>query len=326
MMSYPNEFQMAWDIKPCRLNGDYIEEIKGLPDSLYNPFDQYRKGDRELYLQFIAVDENDPQSILEFITTYGFLGFKNDTERMYRENIDLVVDSQKRVNETEKDLAALYIKLAAKNPDFAPIAIESLKNEPILDTSKMLSDEEYSELVSIAQMEPEREYIEDIKQEILTMRTLVLLWQALKGKHREGVLSQLENLYILDFDDDSVDPMSRFKNLEEAVLWYKAGELLSRWVNRKLSGVMPLLGNVLIDNCSFTGSWYSPNLLSAFYVMFYLDLTQGVTLRKCQNKTCKEFFSAYGGDDRKIYCGDRCAKAHAQREYRRRKKEQAQNI
>ena len=323
-MNYPKEFQMAWDIKPCRLNGDFIEEIKGLPDSVYNPFDYYRKGDKELYLQFVAVDENDPQSILKFISTYGFLGFKNDIERVHREDIDLIVDSYKKVSEAEKDAAALYIKLAAKVPDFAPLAIESLKYESKIEGSNMLSDEEYNQLVSITQLEPEKEKLEDIKQEIFVMRVLVLLWQALRANNREGVLSQLENFYLLDHPN--LDGMSSFYDLENTVLWYKAAELLSRQVNRKLSGVTPFLSNMFNEESrSFAGLWYSPHLLSAMYVMFYTDLTQGVILRKCQNKTCKEFFSVYGGDERKIYCSDRCAKAHAQREYRLRKKEQAQN-
>lgn len=317
-MNYPKEFQMAWDIKSCRLNNDFIEEIKGLPEGLYNPFDHYRNGGTELYLQFIAIDENDPQSILRFINTYGFLGFRNDRERMYSESINSVIDSHQKINESTERLASLLIKQASKNPAFADEAIQSISWKPNIE----LSPEDYNDLFSIAQLEPESESLGDIKQEILVMRALVLLWQALRAKHREDVLTQLENLYLLDHDDDTVDPMSRFKDLADTVLWYKAADSLSRWVNQRLSGVTPSLGNMFAESCSFTGLWYSPHLLSAMYVMFFMDLTQGVILRKCQNKTCKEFFSVYGGDERKIYCSDRCAKAHAQREYRRRQKDQ----
>jgi hypothetical protein len=324
-MNYPKDFQMAWDIKSCRINNDSIEEIKGLPEGLYNPFDHYRNGEKELYLQFIAIDEDDPQSILKFISTYGFLGFKNDIERMHRQDLNLLADANERLLQVSEDAFTLFINMTAKNPEFAPIAIQSFLASPDFSKYEGLSLEEIHQLVPAKPLPPESENIKEIKQEILTMRALVSLWQALRANDREGVLSQLEHLNLLDYDNPSRVEINSIKGLEDAVLFYKAGGVLSRWVNQRLSGVSPLLGDMLYGNHSFTGLWYSPHLISAMYVMFYLDLTQGVTLRKCQNKTCKEFFSAYGGDERKIYCGDRCAKAHAQREYRQRKKELKMN-
>lgn len=337
-MNTTNDFPMVVNIKQCHLVGDSIEEIKGLPVTSYNPFDYYSKGDKELYLQFVAVDENDPQDILKFISTYGFLGYKKDKNYIMGNVIQSLVDSKEATVEAVLDCVSHYIRESTVNPSIDPLGvIDYLKSE--YGTKKIAKSEQpkvnvfngpvtdFKELM--INLPAESEKLSNIAIEIVTMRLLVLLWQALSTNHRENAISQMTTLYRIEYKDrpitvpleEIIAELIDFDELNDAVVWHQASSLLSRWVNKKLSGVTPLLGK-FTDNTSFLGLWSAQNLLSALYVMFYLDLTRGIGLRKCQNQTCKQFFSMNGADERKIYCGEGCAKSQAQREYRRRKKEQ----
>lgn len=341
-MNRPKEFVMACEVKPCRLNGDSIEEIRGLPITAYNPFDYYSKGDKELYLQFIAVDENDPQDIFKFISKYGFLGFGHDKDCIYDDTMKLITESGEMQNEMFLDYAILAIKEGITNPKASLDAINMLKmmrNNELPSEINDQFEEQYPELPGMHFMnreefmghEPlESENISNIAREIVIMRSLVSLWQALRTKNRENVISQMANLYQIKHKDNPnlevpleelVASKINFDGLLDDVVWFRGSELLASWVDQKLSGVTPMLGN-FNENLSFSGLWYTPHLLSAMHVMLYMDLTRGIMLKKCQNQTCKQFFSMNGADERKVYCSESCAKAQAQREYRRRKKEQ----
>lgn len=341
--------QMSWDIKTCKLTDDSIEEIRGLPASKYNPFD--RKGDKELYLEFAAIDENDPRDILKFINNHGFLGFKRDKERNHQEELKQVSDSREEENayhkklnelhENEKELlrklAICSIKETVKNPFSAWDIINALRSdadeEDSNEVDKLIANDlpednttQFDSLRRLIESRPpESEKLEDIKHEIIIMRCLVLLWQALKANHREGILAQMGNLYRLDHEnceEKFIAYMISLEKFNDNIVRFLAAKLFAHWVNQKLIGVNPLLSSSLTDDCCFTSSWYAPHLLSAMYVMFHTDLTGGVILRKCQSQTCNKFFSIYGNDERKVYCCEGCSSSQKQRDYRRRKKEQ----
>ena len=324
--------QMSWDIKTCRLTDNSVEEISGSPVSKYNPFDHNRKNNKELYLEFVSIDENNPQSILKFINLYGFLGFKYDKERNYREELKQY-ENENELKEMEqelfKKLTIGFINETIDAPFSAWDTVSAFRNDAENKDNNLLvndSPKDQSELLLqlLERHPPESEKLEDIKQEIITMRCLVLLWQALKANNREGILGQMENLYSLrhESDEQIVANMNSLREFNDSVVRYLVAKLLSQCVNEKLQGVNPLLSSSLNDERCFTSSWYAPHLLSAMYVMFYMDLTRGIILRKCHNQTCKGFFSIYGNDERKIYCNESCASSQKQREYRRRKKEQ----
>lgn len=52
--------------------------------------------------------------------------------------------------------------------------------------------------------------------------------------------------------------------------------------------------------------WRYRGLLQAMYVMLFLDLTGGNTLRKCQSRPCPTYFRA-GPQSKSKYCSKRCA-------------------
>lgn len=52
--------------------------------------------------------------------------------------------------------------------------------------------------------------------------------------------------------------------------------------------------------------WHYRSLLQAMHIMFYLDLTGGSTIKKCQSQGCPNYFRL-GSQDRSKYCSVRCA-------------------
>lgn len=358
------DFPMTWYKYPCKLTDETIEEIKGLPWSSYNPFDHYNgKSEKELYLQFAAIDENNPEDILKFINTYGFLGFDNDKERNHRKELrqqqegstrernyfekqfdyyERQIDALKEVNASTCQLAIH----ALNNPLVRSDAIsffegnakdKNIDNTPLVDDTPEDKAERLRLFRQFISNIPRSESLEDIRQEIVIMRSLVLLWQEIRAKNREGILAQVEDLrrmadlYGIVLIDRRIvaalnttlvgKPSAESNNYDEQSddqILYLASSILSNWINKKLDGVKPVISPML--NFSLQGSWNAPHLLSAMYVMLYMDLTRGVALRKCRNKPCKDFFAVYGNDDRKIYCSESCASAQKQREYRQNKK------
>jgi len=59
-------------------------------------------------------------------------------------------------------------------------------------------------------------------------------------------------------------------------------------------------------------SYQCHNLLTAMYLMFYLDLTGGSTIKKCQSSGCPEYFRT-GAQSESKYCSERCASRAATR-------------
>jgi hypothetical protein len=58
--------------------------------------------------------------------------------------------------------------------------------------------------------------------------------------------------------------------------------------------------------------WRYRNLLQAMYVMLYLDLTGGNTIKKCKSRRCSNYFRV-GSQSKSKYCTPRCASAASTR-------------
>jgi hypothetical protein len=61
--------------------------------------------------------------------------------------------------------------------------------------------------------------------------------------------------------------------------------------------------------------WRYRNLLQAMYVMLFLDLTGGNTIKKCKRRRCSNYFRV-GSQSKSIYCTPRCASAASTRKGR----------
>jgi hypothetical protein len=52
--------------------------------------------------------------------------------------------------------------------------------------------------------------------------------------------------------------------------------------------------------------WRYSSLLQAMYLMLFLDLTGGATIKKCQSRMCTHYFRI-GSQSKSRYCSERCA-------------------
>jgi hypothetical protein len=75
-------------------------------------------------------------------------------------------------------------------------------------------------------------------------------------------------------------------------------------LNSYLQEVSPLA--VIGEGGNLDRSWYCRSLLQAMYVMFYLDLTGGMAIKKCQSRGCPNSFRV-GPQSEGKYCSKRCA-------------------
>jgi hypothetical protein len=75
-------------------------------------------------------------------------------------------------------------------------------------------------------------------------------------------------------------------------------------LNSFLQEVSPLA--VIGEGGNLGRSWYCRSLLQAMYVMFYLDLTGGMAIKKCQSRGCPNYFRV-GPQRESKYCSERCA-------------------
>ena len=91
-------------------------------------------------------------------------------------------------------------------------------------------------------------------------------------------------------------------------------------LNRLLAPFTPTIG---------LGEIRRPTLLDALVVQLFNDIAAGITYKTCANETCRGLFvnqidrtqDRHSRTKGTLYCSPRCARAQAQREYRRRRDE-----
>ncbi|GEM_PF-5008398 len=275
-----------------------------LPDTKlteYNAFDLYSQGIK-IYLEFIALDENNETEMLTFVNKYGLLHGEN-SEVEERKNfafnslinaIDVIIkDGYNKIN---KDLINTTRDLA-------------------LNTFNMSTQSIY------------RENIDYFAYEIKKMRLLMFLKQSFDDNNVEKMI---ENCHELAKLSGMNLIMEKIKNLNtENMNLFKpvVGNIISDIINPNLANANPIIIYDSDNNLySSVNGWSCNSLLSAMYVMIYLDFSQGKKMRKCANVTCDEWFPIYANDDRKIYHNNTCAQAHASRNYRIRKRQDKKGV
>lgn len=169
-----------------------------------------------------------------------------------------------------------------------------------------------------------KESIEDIKTEIINMRRLINLWEAIKSHDLDTMLREIEFF-------EGINLLEHKEEINLIFVQWWAQKTIAFQINQQLSFVVPRLSFKSLSEYYkrplpiFYSVWDVPDLLSAMYTMIYMDLLGGKTIRKCRNESCSKWFSVYGNDDRKIYCSSRCANTQAKRMERRRKKEKRES-
>jgi hypothetical protein len=131
--------------------------------------------------------------------------------------------------------------------------------------------------------------------------------------HWNAIKEQLGGLLVLD---ESLFPgvhvictrelFSRWFNMLEAFSWLNdmTTEEQAKSLNVSLGDASPFVH--VSENGNLERGYQCPNLLTAMHLMFYLDLTGGSTIKKCQSSGCPEFFRT-GTQSESKYCSERCA-------------------
>lgn len=286
------EVKMLLPKYKCKIDGKRIIRVNYKPMEYYNPFDFYGlDNEQSLYLKFASIDLNNDENILNFINTYGFLGFN------------------KRGKFHTLSSGIILLEEIVNNEDF-DFTSES-RITPIKDFLKILSNEAKTGLEGI-------EAIDAISNEVIKMRNILNLSEKLQSDNVKEVYDALINV---DCGYSDLLPDEKMKDNIDFVKFVST-HIIKNLVNKEITSVKPLLD---VDGSPsskslFKGIWEADTLLSAMYIMLYMDLLHGKTSRKCKNITCSQWFPVYGIDKRKIFCTANCAQAHASREYRKRKR------
>lgn len=362
----PNEsFKMTWAKHYSEIKDGKIIEIKSPEDEYYNPFDYYNNPNHpNLYLKFIAIDESNPNNIIDFVKNYGFLGLINDVNRTRRSDARYI-KLLERHDKERPGISEIFDMVSEINNEYLDSLINSLINEATLNPERILDhlmsfkkiraegnkfnylpltttepnkqDEQPKslfELYTKALLTPKTEDVSEFVKEIARMRVIIILLEAVNTKDKDSLKTGIDFLDEMNWVETEDELEWRPLPNEYKPIWeirkeiadtehlvYWALKSIRREINRQLINVNPILekhGPFL--NEKFYGTWEANSLLSAMYVMLYMDLIGEKAIKKCQNKTCPEWFTIYGNDDRKIYCDSVCARQQAQREYRKRKK------
>jgi hypothetical protein len=130
-------------------------------------------------------------------------------------------------------------------------------------------------------------------------------WNAIK--------EQLGGLFVLD---ESLFPGVQVICTREPLLrWLDTLESFSFLQDMTTQEQTKILNSLLVDASPYVHisedgnlerSYQCSKLLTAMYLMFYLDLTGGSIIRKCQSNGCPEYFRT-GAQSASKYCSERCA-------------------
>ena len=74
------------------------------------------------------------------------------------------------------------------------------------------------------------------------------------------------------------------------------------------------------NNGRLSSDWNISSLLEAMYMVLLVTFIPNTQVKKCANHTCNNFFDVGKGNERKIYCFQRCALLMAKRKQRERDK------
>lgn len=291
-----------------------------LPDS---PATWFRP-DGETYLRLAHIDLDDPQAILDFANRYGLLGGGIAYAQLHSRRNDLFEQYYKGQlrprREWEKALRALRSELLGRQPRLARL----------FDTERGTSWEEWLS-APLGHVPPVIETLEEFRFAARCLRDLYSAWRLLK-----------EGRDITDFDWVSPTGTRPFTSIHQPAGLLGPHGVLSEF----LDDFTPHVGLMW----SYTGPAQVEDLFvpaddahvelarvpSAvpLYAILALELFNHIVVNAdyhvCANERCQRTFVHQQGRAKKdqrrgqgvLYCTAACARATAQRDYRRRQRSQ----
>lgn len=286
----PPELRSPWVRRRYYIEDGFIKPVPGSTVESYNPLASRLSGGSPgeaglLHVELAALDAEDPKAVEQFVSAWGLLGLYQNRQRA-------TVDHYQALGGAEDGMLPSYCI------DYLP----GLRSEP----------------------EPHRRNrgarLNKLQQALQT----AALWDYLAEPLPEfqQAAEEFRRAYRLAVGVSEgrlgVEDGNRLKKvLEEHLLRVRpvpAFTTDARGDRRHNPGESRVTGWAL--------DWELPSLLSAAYMLLFLDLTEGRRPRLCANERCGRPFLTDRSD--RFYCSARCSDNQKQREIRRREKGQGQ--
>jgi len=297
--SFPNELKIENDKIIADINGGFETYFPfghfNLGTQIPTGNDEKRSCDvqKEILLDFLSIDINENDSILKFISNYGFLK-RNISERPITEKTTNIYGKPLNSNNISPQFAQLFKdQIDIDKEDLPEFIIEVRYFQLLVEAFNMLHIREGKHSV-------------DFK----FFKKLTEIGEKCSPNNHHWSMEFVEEL------EKSKDDIKNFEEYELADILFLA---LEKELQERIKNVSVF--PYLTGENKFIESWHADNLLSALYYMLFMAIRDKKDIRKCENKSCPEYFFIYGSDYRKIYCTQLCAKAEASRRYRQRIKQ-----
>lgn len=280
MIDAPNyTYLRSADVETERIGDEYyFKKIKDAAE--YQPFDYYESQDKNLYIQFSKLDENDIDSIAEFIKQYGFLGtkvLKRDVSREPVPYYETLSDWKLEIYRIRLILK-IYAAISGKKDSFTDFVIMHTYLDNVANLQEILS--KYGQANSA-----EYAFLEEIKT-----------YHALR-KNKD-----------LRRDKKFLD--ENLKDIKNAMLSYMQHVINEKtenvrhciWLARNIKG----LDYNSFDYVDWDEYVVVNTLLEAIYAMLYQDLLRGKRFIIC--KVCGNYFRLEKGERLREWCKPECGK------------------
>jgi hypothetical protein len=263
--------RLYWYSTNCLIEGDIVFEVDHHNRVTYNAFEK-----SDLLYEFISIDENNPDSIKEFIEKYGFL----------RAEFDKEIGSVKKTDE-----GWVWDKPYSENLTNIQDEISTLKAVNTLHSVYNSGN-------------PLKTLIENWKGTLTY--TLILSKLISRNSHYLEIEYNAEGVV----KDIFIKPQEYFEgyenstkpNYNEIDVKVSAAIILKEILNEKIEHAKPVLD--LDINFKLYSSWYIESLIDLIYIQFYDTLLSGEELRLCENERCKgsKYFKTQIGKDKRFCC------------------------
>ena len=278
--TYPDELKIRWYKQKYYLDQGFLKPIIGGRRDEYNPFDLYKQGNRafdSLHFKFADLNLKDDTAIESFYSRYGPLGFFN------REILKVV--------SYNPSLTHLF-----KLPNSSPVAgvhrfsdelipMDDLIDKFHIPTSKLPIPNENDVVMPISEISSfdTWESVDEFKRECASFKMIV--------DFRHAVAKQNYPLIRKILLENCSNP-DEIRSYDNGQLLANANFFIIAYVNTELDNmVSPCLD---FDQSSLGISknitWRCNSLLTALYMMLFVDITRGASTCRCSNEKCRRRF------------------------------------